>query len=86
MSRVRFNKEIDAVSYKLEILRNHIRVKYVTKYSDLIIIVIHKPNFSKTEYSIVISEETYNMLTKCNDNDIRNLMILNIINKNKCLS
>ena len=81
MSRNELNKEIDGVSYKLEILRNYIRVKYVTKYSDLIIIVIHKPNFSETEYTIAISEKTYYMLTNCNDDDILDLMILNIINK-----
>lgn len=83
MSGVRFNKEIDAVCYVLEILRNYIRVKYVTKYSDLIVIVIHKPNFSETEYTIAISEKTYYMLTNCNDDDICNSMVLNIINTNK---
>ena len=82
MSRIKLDKETDAVRYELEILRNYIHVKWVTKHYDLISISIHKPNFSETVYSIAISKETYYILTNCTDNDICELMVLNIINKN----
>ncbi len=82
MSRIKLDKETDAVRYELEILRNYIHVKCVTKHYDLISISIHKPNFSETVYSIAISKETYYILTNCTDNDICELMVLNIINKN----
>mgnify|MGYP003563143033 FL=1 len=81
MSRNELNKEIDNVRYALTIYRNEVNTIYINKYSHHIKNIIHKPNFSETEYSITISEETYYMLNNCNDDDILDLMILNIINK-----
>jgi len=83
MSRNKLNKEIDNVRYELTIYRNVVNTRYINKYSQHIKNIIHKPNFSETVYDITISEETYHMLNACNDNDIRDLMILNIINKNR---
>ena len=74
MSRTKLNKEIDNVRYELTIYRNGVNTRYINKYSQHIKNIIHKPNFSETEYSITISEETYYMLNNCNDDDILDLI------------
>ena len=74
MSRNKLNKEIDNVRYELTIYRNGVNTRYINKYSQHIKNIIHKPNFSETEYSITISEETYYMLNNCNDDDILDLI------------
>ena len=74
MSRNKLNKEIDNVRYELTIYRNVVNTRYINKYSQHIKNIIHKPNFSETEYSITISEETYYMLNNCNDDDILDLI------------
>ena len=74
MSRNKLNKEIDNVRYALTIYRNGVNTRYINKYSQHIKNIIHKPNFSETEYSITISEETYYMLNNCNDDDILDLI------------
>ena len=74
MPRNKLNKEIDNVRYALTIYRNGVNTRYINKYSQHIKNIIHKPNFSETEYSITISEETYYMLNNCNDDDILDLI------------
>ena len=74
MSRNKLNKEIDNVRYELTIYRNGVNTRYINKYSQHIKNIIHKPNFSETEYSITISGETYYMLNNCNDDDILDLI------------